>query len=113
LFARLRINDPGAGFIHFSDTLNDEYFRQLTAEKIVTRYHRGFKKRMFQKMRPRNEALDCFVYAIAAYAIIGININALSDKLSQTEQEPEQKPKAPIRQPFIPKVGRNFVNSWR
>jgi terminase, large subunit len=113
LFARLRINDPGAGFIHFSDTLNDEYFRQLTAEKIVTRYHRGFKKRMFQKMRPRNEALDCFVYAIAAYAIIGININALSDKLSQTEQEQEQKPKAPIRQPFIPKVGRNFVNSWR
>jgi len=113
LFARLRINDPGAGFIHFSDTLNDEYFRQLTAEKIVTRYHRGFKKRMFQKMRPRNEALDCFVYAIAAYAIIGININALSDKLGQTEQEPEQKPKAPVRQPFVPRSGKNFVNSWR
>lgn len=110
LFARLRINEVGAGYIHFSDTLNEEYFRQLTAEKIVTKYHRGFKKRVFEKIRPRNEALDCFVYAIAAYAIIGININALAEREARG---PVKKPEAPKNQPFIPKSGKSFVNSWR
>ena len=111
LFARLRIADIGAGYIHFSDELNDEYFRQLTAEKIVTRYHRGFKKRLFQKMRPRNEALDCFVYAIAAYAILGINVNALADKVGQAIPEtPRDTPKRPS---FVPKTGQGFINSWR
>lgn len=110
LFARLRINEVGAGYIHFSDILNEEYFRQLTAEKIVTKYHRGFKKRIFQKIRPRNEALDCFVYAIAAYAIIGININALAEREARG---PVKKPEAPKNQPFVPKSGKSFVNSWR
>lgn len=110
LFARLRINEVGAGYIHFSDTLNEEYFRQLTAEKIVTKYHRGFKKRIFQKIRPRNEALDCFVYAIAAYAIIGINVNALAEREARG---PVKKPEAPKNQPFVPKSGKSFVNSWR
>lgn len=110
LFARLRIAEIGAGYIHFSETLNEEYFRQLTAEKIVTKYHRGFKKRIFQKMRPRNEALDCFVYALSAYAIIGININALAERAARG---PVEKPEAPKRQPFVYGAGKSFANSWR
>jgi phage terminase large subunit GpA-like protein len=111
LFGRLRVNEIGASYIHFSDQLPEEYYKQLTAEKIVTRYHRGFKKRMFQKMRPRNEALDCFVYAIAAYAILGINVNALADK---ARREPVETPKqTAVKQPFVPKTGRGFINSWR
>jgi phage terminase large subunit GpA-like protein len=67
----MRIHEQGAGYIHFSDTLDEEYFRQLTAEKVVTRFHKGFKKRVFEKIRARNEALDCMVYSYAAYAILG------------------------------------------
>lgn len=114
LFARMRIAEMGAGYIHFSDVLTDEYFRQLTAEKIVTRIHRGFKKRLFQKIRPRNEALDCFVYAIAAYAILGINVNSLAERknVKDTTQVSDQ-PQAEKKQSFVPKVGRGFTNSWR
>jgi phage terminase large subunit GpA-like protein len=114
LFARMRIAEMGAGYIHFSDVLTDEYFRQLTAEKIVTRIHRGFKKRLFQKIRPRNEALDCFVYAIAAYAILGINVNSLAERknVKDTTQVSDQ-PQAERKQSFVPKVGRGFTNSWR
>lgn len=117
LFARMRITEPGAGYIHFSDTLNDEYFRQLTAEKVVTRFHKGFKKRVFEKIRARNEALDCMVYSYAAYAILGINVNTLADK-SKSEAPnmaiEEQKPvKNKQARPFVPPVGRNFTNSWR
>jgi len=114
LFARMRIEEPGAGYMHFSDELPDEYFKQLTAEKIVTRYHKGFKRREFVKTRPRNEALDCFVYALAAYAIVGINVNSLADRIeAQEPSEPPSEAKKTVTQPFVPKVGRNFVNSWR
>ncbi len=116
LFARMRINEIGPGYIHFSDKLAQDYFLQLTAEKIMTRYHRGFKKRVFQKVRARNEALDCFVYAIAAYVILGINVNTLADRIEQAEpvETPiKPDPVAVKRQPFVPKVGKGFVDSWR
>jgi phage terminase large subunit GpA-like protein len=116
VFARLRIKEAGSGYVHFNDILQDEYFRQLTAEKAVTRFHRGFKKRVFEKVRPRNEALDCMVYSIAAYSILGVNVNALADKMTGQEQpqkqesEPERKQEA-----FLPQYPRkgNFANSWR
>jgi phage terminase large subunit GpA-like protein len=116
LFARMKINEIGAGYIHFSDQLGQDYFQQLTAEKIVTKYHRGFKKRMFQKVRARNEALDCFVYAISAYVILGVNVNSLSDRLDREEPEVavvKHENAAIKRQPFVPKMGKGFVNSWR
>lgn len=118
VFARLRIQDQGPGYIHFSDTLSDEYFRQLTAEKIVTRYHKGFKKRVFEKVRARNEALDCMVYAIAAYAIIGVNVNTYADRAeSENTVADDKQQKETVeqgsRKPFVPRTGRNFVNGWR
>jgi phage terminase large subunit GpA-like protein len=118
LFARMRIDEPGAGYIHFSDRLNDEYFRQLTAEKVVTRFHKGFKKRVFEKIRARNEALDCMCYSYAAYAIIGVNVNTLADKMEaettqKVDNEQIERKQQPRRQQFVPKTGRNFVNSWR
>jgi phage terminase large subunit GpA-like protein len=111
LFGRLRVADIGASYIHFSDHLTPEYYKQLTAEKIITKYHRGFKKRVFQKIRARNEALDCFVYAMAAYAILGINVNALADKAGRELSETPIN--TPVRPPFVPKSGRGFINSWR
>ena len=118
LFARMRINEPGPGYINFSDTLSDEYFRQLTAEKIVTKYSKGFKKRVFEKIRPRNEALDCMVYSLAAYAIIGVNVNAFADKLESEpkkmeEKTPEKATKKQFVQPARPIGAGGFANSWR
>ena len=71
IYGLLKISEPGPGFCHFPKTYDDEFFRQLTAEKIVTKYERGFKKRVWQK-KPgdRNEALDCRVYALAAWRLV-------------------------------------------
>jgi len=116
VFGRLKVTEPGPSYVHFSDILTDEYFKQLTAEKIVTRYHKGFQRREFVKTRPRNEALDCFVYALAAHAIIGVNVNALAARLDaapvETKQEAAPEPR---RQAFVPRPARagGFVNSWR
>ncbi|MBF0342069.1 MAG: phage terminase large subunit family protein, partial [Magnetococcales bacterium] len=67
LYARLRIAAPGPGYCHFPKDRDAEWFRQLTAEKIRTRYIRGRPIREWHKKDgDRNEALDCRIYAIAS-----------------------------------------------
>ncbi len=61
-----------AGSVHFPDWIDAEWLKQLTAEQLVTvRNRRGFAKMEWQKMRERNEALDCRVYARAAAWLFG------------------------------------------
>jgi phage terminase large subunit GpA-like protein len=60
------------GFCHFPK-YGAEYFKQLTAEQLVTRVVRGYRRAEWQKTRERNEALDCRVYARAAAAVCGMD----------------------------------------
>jgi phage terminase large subunit GpA-like protein len=60
------------GFCHFPK-YSDEYFKQITAEQLVTKLVKGYRRHEWQKMRERNEALDCRVYARAAAGRIGID----------------------------------------
>ncbi len=60
------------GTIHLPDWADGEWLKQLTAEQLVTvRTKRGFARLEWQKLRERNEALDCRVYARAAAWILG------------------------------------------
>jgi phage terminase large subunit GpA-like protein len=60
------------GFMHLPGWIDAEWLKQLTAEQLVTvRTKRGFSKLEWQKLRERNEALDCRVYARAAAWIAG------------------------------------------
>ena len=62
-----------AGFVHLPQ-MDAEFIQQLCAEQLVTRRDRnGFAHREWQKMRERNEALDCYVYARAAAAAAGLD----------------------------------------
>ena len=38
VYSRLKIKDEGAGYCHFPADYSDEYFKQLTAEKVVKKY---------------------------------------------------------------------------
>ncbi len=91
------------GFCHFPK-YPEEYFKQLTAERLVTKKDpRGFPRREWHKMRERNEALDCRVYARAAAAAYGIDRFsdavwerleiALGQKHIQPQQEQTKKTK--------------------
>ena len=60
------------GFCHFP-RYSEEYFKQITAEQLVTKLVKGYKRLEWQKMRERNEALDCRVYSRAAAARVGID----------------------------------------
>jgi len=67
IYGRLRLAEPGPGYVHLSKHLAPEVFEQLTAERLVTRYLKGHAKLEWVKPAGRrNEALDCAVYALAA-----------------------------------------------
>jgi phage terminase large subunit GpA-like protein len=67
LYGRMKHNEPGPGYIHFNAALDEEFFKQITSEKQITRYVKGFAIREWvKKSGARNEALDCAVYAYAA-----------------------------------------------
>jgi phage terminase large subunit GpA-like protein len=118
-YSRLRIEEPGGGYCHFQAKRDDEYFRQLTAEKQVVRYHKGYPTRAWIKTRTRNEALDVRVYAIAAFHILNINIDSIVKRFHATinrkaealSGHEEVKPH-PLATKKGPKRG-GFANNWR
>jgi len=62
------------GTVHLPESVDSEWIKQLTAEQLVTvKTKRGFSKLEWQKLRERNEALDCRVYARAAAWNVGID----------------------------------------
>jgi len=53
--------------------MGEEFFRQLTAEQLITRVVKGYRKPEWVKTRERNEALDTRIYARAAAAHYGLD----------------------------------------
>lgn len=82
------------GYCHFPE-YGEEYFKQLTAERLVTKVNaKGFVKLEWRKHYDRNEALDCRVYARAAGLIVGMD--RWSDKLwNELESRASQKVQPP------------------
>jgi phage terminase large subunit GpA-like protein len=63
-----------AGYVHLPRGTEAEWIKQLVAEQLVTvKTKRGFQRLEWQKMRERNEAIDCRVYARAAAWIAGVD----------------------------------------
>ncbi|MBP0047660.1 phage terminase large subunit family protein [Marinobacterium sp. AK62] len=88
---RLAIKSPGPGYCHFPDERDAEWFHQITAEKLITKYIKGFPIREWHKTRDRNEAFDCRVYALAALKILNPNMARLAKRLVvEDDQEDSQ-----------------------
>ena len=63
-----------AGYVHLTRGAEAEWVKQLVAEQLVTvKTKRGFTRLEWQKLRERNEALDCRVYARAAAWLAGVD----------------------------------------
>ena len=120
IYARLKLNEAGAGFIHFPHGLPEDYFEQLTAEKLVTRYVKGFPVREWQKRSgARNEALDTFVYGFAALNALYMRFNrrTIWEQLEARWTPLRKGPEAPVNLPVKPRSGSipgrsSFVTDW-
>jgi len=98
------------GYCHFPK-YGEEYFKQLTAEQLVTRVVKGYRRGEWQKTRDRNEALDCRVYARAAAAVHGIDLATGMDwdRLCVQLEDLARQAKEPNRILFPPLAPRPRV----
>lgn len=99
VFSRLAVEDPGPRYMHFpakranTDVgvtdygFNPEFFAQLTAEVLRTRYNHGYAHQFYEKIRDRNEALDLSVYFLAAVDILRPNLTAISKRQKPPGQD--------------------------
>jgi len=107
------------GYCHFP-RYGEEYFKQITAEQLVTKIVKGYRRHQWQKMRERNEALDCRVYARAAASRVGIDRyqekhwRATEERLglqSKSQRSASSRPQPP-EPPARPRLGRRVVGRF-
>src|SRR5581483_2716403 len=111
IFTSFRVKEPGAGYCHFSADLPAEYFRQVRAEKLVKTKKDFITTMQWVKTQERNEALDCFVYARAAVAVLRPHYRKIRRNLDRQietlrrQREAAGKPTpAPIEEIIAPAV---------
>lgn len=121
IYSRLRKQEPGAGYMHFPLSVDKEYFEMLTAEKLINKNTNGYIRQEWVKVRERNEALDCKVYAYAALKILNPNFEKLSEQFKNYESNTrlvalKEKIKKKTQKPIIRENNRtrgNFATSWK
>ena len=105
LFSRLKTQyESEAGFCHFpieSDRgYDEEYFKGLTSEHKVTKYHKGQARISWEKRsdRARNEPLDIRNYATAALEIkcVGLPYDLLENLHEYYKANPTIKSEKPL-----------------
>lgn len=84
LSSRLKIIEPGPGFIHFPATFNDkEFFKQLAAERKTIKYKRGRRIEVWENpANRRNEFWDLEVYSIAAIRLYCPDFSILNQRIN-------------------------------
>ena len=92
ILARLKIDDPSnPGFINFPDFLDEEFFLQLTRERLIKKYVKGIPRMEFKQLRQRNEALDLMVYNLAAFRSLNANMSVIQKKLEDIRKTVPKK----------------------
>ena len=109
----LKKTEPGPGYCHFPKGTSPDYFKQFRAERLVTRYKRGFPVKVWEKRSGRrNEALDLRAYNYAVLCGLeaqGLDLNREARRaaaLAQGKAPPaETPPTAPPPPPTAPPSG--------
>lgn len=76
LTQRLKLDRPGPGYQHFpanEPAFDDEWFAQLTSNKLEEKTVRRKLVREWKQTRVRNEAYDCWKYALAGFRLSKID----------------------------------------
>ncbi len=118
LFSRLKVQTPGPAYIHFNYSFSEDFFDQLSAEKRVVKYYKGFPRREYVKIKKRNEAIDLFVYCLAAYEILNVqNIKRRVEALAVKPAAANEVKQGPVPQRDITqemlKEQKNRITSKR
>ena len=107
IYKRLEIETPGPGCMHWPRGLPDEYYLQLTAEKMISRRAKNVDVIEWVKTRARNEALDLEVLCNAAALYAGaqrLSWDALEAAINPAQRDifTESAKAAPVPAPVLP-----------
>lgn len=102
LFARMRLKEPGARYMHYPEgngyeKKTDGYFDQLTAEESRITYSHGYPEKHYEKVRERNEALDIRVYFLAAVDILRPAVSVIRQEIKRKLQAGKTEPRQIIK----------------
>lgn len=109
-----------AGYMHFNQHCNEDFFSQLTAEhRIVVRDKRTGATKWIWVVREnrRNEIFDCYVLNWAAITLLNPDFNALQQKMSEKTNIPMDDA-TPVHQRATKQTAghkrqrRNPVTNW-
>jgi phage terminase large subunit GpA-like protein len=118
IFARLKQETQGPGYMHFPKAAEPSYFAGLTSEKRVTAYVNGKPVRKYVLVEgKRNEPLDCEQYALAALYILGPVRDRLHLEAKRLEEmvkpaEPAASPVKPAPNVMQPRRIAGHRKSW-
>lgn len=111
-FNEEEMNGPNPGIMHFPLEYDREYFEQLTAEKVRTKFIRGFETRVWEKNPgARNEALDITVGNFVALEILQPNFKKLKQNLALKIKALKDQDHLVKQTPIKRNAG--FVNGWK
>ena len=105
LITRMVEEPPGPGTLHLPLSVDGEFLNQLTAEQRVreTNKKTGEVRMYWKKIGPRNEILDCYVYAYGVYLMHfkskNVDVEKAIEVISNTKAaEPVVEKKKPDNQ---------------
>ena len=111
IYARLNAPEEDTT-LFFPADVDEEFFKQLTAEKRITKWVRGRKSLVWKQIRPRNEILDLTVYNFAAIYILNPNFDLIEERLlSGVQEDPTKQQNNKNRSNLRNKS--NFATSWK
>lgn len=85
LMNRAAMTEVGPGWMRFSDSLDEEWFRQFASERRKIEYVRGRPKSNWVRQAGRAaEALDCTVYGFAIRRLVRFDFDAREAALAKT-----------------------------
>ena len=86
--------------ILFSDQLGGDYFDQIRAERLVTKYSRGNPVKRWEVISGRrNEALDTLTYSHAARGLVGVDMERRASDLARVTGS--EKPSMVIKSKWL------------
>jgi phage terminase large subunit GpA-like protein len=118
IYSRLRRSIPEDGVLpdawqHFPETVDSNFFDQLTAERVSVTYLRGEEIRRYtNEDHLRNEILDMSVYNLAAFRLRKWPFDAIESELKSRAEElkgdRKEEPAKVVPVPFV----RDFIHDW-
>ena len=88
LYSRLGVTKQGEGYVHFPSNLPEDYFDQLTAEKRRLKIDNSGRRKYYwwAPSGARVEALDTFVYSMAALEHSGVDLGLAWSRIMEVQK---------------------------